>query len=121
MKTVASSDSQKAHVATGGTPASAATADSPPHADAPVVPRDGPPGVTQPQPQPPAAAPPWQRYRRWLLAAGAVAALAVAGYFRVPWVRTVLSTVSTDDAYVNGHMTFVAPRVKGQVVRVLGK
>ena len=28
-------------------------------------------------------------------------------------------TVSTDDAYVNGHVTFVAPRVPGQVVRVL--
>jgi membrane fusion protein (multidrug efflux system) len=30
----------------------------------------------------------------------------------------MLSTVSTDDAYVNGHFTFVAPRVAGQVVRV---
>jgi membrane fusion protein (multidrug efflux system) len=30
-----------------------------------------------------------------------------------------LTTVSTDDAYVNGHVTFVAPRVRGQVVRVL--
>ena len=29
------------------------------------------------------------------------------------------STVSTDDAYVNGHVTFVAPRVAGQVTRVL--
>ena len=28
-------------------------------------------------------------------------------------------TVSTDDAYVNGRVTFVAPRVGGQVVRVL--
>ena len=25
-------------------------------------------------------------------------------------------TVSTDDAYVNGHVTYVAPRVPGQVV-----
>jgi membrane fusion protein (multidrug efflux system) len=30
-----------------------------------------------------------------------------------------LNTVSTDDAYVNGHVTFVAPRVRGQVARVL--
>jgi membrane fusion protein (multidrug efflux system) len=37
----------------------------------------------------------------------------------VPWVRRALSTVSTDDAFVNGHVTFVAPRVAGQVVRVL--
>ena len=27
--------------------------------------------------------------------------------------------MSTDDAYVNGHVTFVAPRVAGQVARVL--
>jgi membrane fusion protein (multidrug efflux system) len=30
-----------------------------------------------------------------------------------------LQTTSTDDAYVNGHVTFVAPRVQGQVARVL--
>ena len=30
-----------------------------------------------------------------------------------------LNTVSTDDAYVNGHVTFVAARVRGQVSRVL--
>ena len=45
--------------------------------------------------------------------------LAVAGYLLVPWLVTALSTVSTDDAYVNGHVTFVAPRVPGQVARVL--
>jgi len=32
---------------------------------------------------------------------------------------TALNTVSTDDAYVNGHVTFVAPRVSGQVSKVL--
>jgi membrane fusion protein (multidrug efflux system) len=31
----------------------------------------------------------------------------------------MLNTVSTDDAYVNGHVTFVAPRVRGQVTKVL--
>jgi membrane fusion protein (multidrug efflux system) len=40
-------------------------------------------------------------------------------YFLVPWVVTALNTVSTDDAYVNGHVTFVAPRVAGQVTEVL--
>src|SRR5262249_40410584 len=30
-----------------------------------------------------------------------------------------LRTVSTDDAYVNGHVTFVAARVPGQVTKVL--
>jgi membrane fusion protein (multidrug efflux system) len=37
----------------------------------------------------------------------------------VPWLVTALTTVSTDDAFVNGHVTFVAPRVPGQVARVL--
>ena len=37
----------------------------------------------------------------------------------IPWIINVLRTVSTDDAYVNGHVTFVAPRVAGQVVHVL--
>jgi membrane fusion protein (multidrug efflux system) len=31
----------------------------------------------------------------------------------------MLNTVSTDDAFVNGHVTFVAPRVSGQISRVL--
>jgi membrane fusion protein, multidrug efflux system len=51
--------------------------------------------------------------------ASAVVALAGGGYVLVPRVRTMLNTVSTDDAYVNGHVTFVAPRVSGQVSRVL--
>jgi membrane fusion protein (multidrug efflux system) len=55
-----------------------------------------------------------------LLLAGAAAGLAVAGYvFVVPSVETMLNTISTDDAYVNGHVTLVAPRVAGQVSRVL--
>ena len=57
--------------------------------------------------------------RKWLLLAGAVVGLAVGGYFLAPWVVTALNTVSTDDAYVNGHVTFVAPRVAGQVSKVL--
>jgi membrane fusion protein, multidrug efflux system len=40
-------------------------------------------------------------------------------YAMIPAVKTALNTVSTDDAYVNGHVTFVAPRVSGQVSRVL--
>ncbi len=52
---------------------------------------------------------------------GALAALllAIAAVFGVPWVKEALNTVSTDDAYVNGHVTFVAARVPGQVSRVL--
>jgi len=35
------------------------------------------------------------------------------------WLLDSWNTVSTDDAYVNGHVTFVAARVAGQVARVL--
>jgi len=45
--------------------------------------------------------------------------LVAAGVFGIPWIREMLNTVSTDDAYVNGHVTFVAPRVAGQISRVL--
>jgi membrane fusion protein (multidrug efflux system) len=64
--------------------------------------------------------PPAHRWRKWFLLGLAAVGLAVGGYyFLVPWVVTTLNTVSTDDAYVNGHVTFVAPRVAGQVTRVL--
>ncbi len=78
-------------------------------------PATNPPSATPP----PAAGAPSHRRRRWLLWAGAVAGLAVGGYFLAPIVRTMLETVSTDDAYVNGYVTLVAPRVPGQVARVL--
>jgi membrane fusion protein (multidrug efflux system) len=48
-----------------------------------------------------------------------VLGLAVAGYFLVPWIITALNTISTDDAYINSHVTFLAPRVAGQVSKVL--
>src|SRR5215470_19085940 len=88
--------------------ATPAVGDPPSPPEAPATPNDGVPSTTQPPP--PAAASPGHRSRKWLLWAGAVAALVVAGYFLVPWVDTVLNTVSTDDAYVNGHVTMVAPR-----------
>jgi membrane fusion protein (multidrug efflux system) len=57
--------------------------------------------------------------RKPLLIAALVALLAIAAAFGVPWIKETLNTVSTDDAYVNGHVTFVAARVPGQVSRVL--
>jgi membrane fusion protein, multidrug efflux system len=62
-----------------------------------------------------------QRFtRRRKLLIGALGVLVIAGgVYGIPWIRFVLSTVSTDDAFVNGHVTFVAPRVRGQVSRVL--
>src|SRR5271163_4700236 len=59
-----------------------------------------------------------QRRPLWMWIGGGVLVL-LALYEIIPWVITAFRTESTDDAYVNGHVTFVAPRVPGQVVRVL--
>ncbi len=73
--------------------------------------------------EPAQTAPPADRQsaRRRRLFTGALAApiLIAVGVMGVPWIRLALDTVSTDDAYVNGHVTFVAPRVSGQIARVL--
>jgi membrane fusion protein (multidrug efflux system) len=53
-----------------------------------------------------------------LIGAVIVVVLVLACVFGVPRVELALNTVSTDDAYVNGHVTFVAPRVSGQISRV---
>jgi membrane fusion protein, multidrug efflux system len=75
-----------------------------PEADAPIV-------------QAPAGQRP-QRRPLWMWIAGGVLVL-LALIEAVPFTINAFRTVSTDDAYVNGHLTFVAPRVPGQVVRVL--
>ncbi|HTB45304.1 MAG TPA: HlyD family secretion protein [Acetobacteraceae bacterium] len=59
------------------------------------------------------------RKRKLLAGVLGVAVLTVFLVFGIPWVEAMLNTVSTDDAYVNGHVTFVAPRVAGQISRVL--
>jgi membrane fusion protein (multidrug efflux system) len=78
---------------------------------------------TPQKPPTPSAALPEERKpggrRRIVLGAAGTVILAAALWFGVPWVQTALNTVSTDDAYVNGHVTFVAARVRGQVARVL--
>src|SRR5499427_9978601 len=62
-----------------------------------------------------------QLTRRRKLLIGVIGALVllVICVFGIPWIGRALNTVSTDDAYVNGHVTFVAPRVGGQTSRVL--
>jgi membrane fusion protein, multidrug efflux system len=64
------------------------------------------------------AAKPPGRHRRWLIVLGIslAALLLIVG---IPRLLHSFNTVSTDDAYVNGYVTFVAPRVSGQVTRVL--
>lgn len=55
---------------------------------------------------------PW----RWVIAGVVLVLLLV---FALPKFLRSLHTVSTDDAYVNSYVTFVAPRVAGQVAKVL--
>jgi membrane fusion protein (multidrug efflux system) len=86
-----------------------------------------PAGESKPAPpqqsKAPASEPKTQAARKFkrpslnLLIAGlAVLALLIVG---APRILRGLNTVSTDDAYVNSRVTFVAPRVSGQVMRVL--
>ena len=83
---------------------------------------DDQPSAPKPEPTPAPAAPPRRLAsvprRPALLAAAAVAALVLL-FVGVPRLFRAFTTVSTDDAYVSGHVTFVAPRVPGQVARVL--
>ena len=65
-----------------------------------------------------AAAKSVRRRRRWPIVLGILVGALVL-FLGVPRLLRALNTVSTDDAYVNGYVTFVAPRVSGQVARVL--
>src|SRR4051794_21109459 len=74
---------------------------------------------TDARPAPPPAPTPRSRRWRWVVIGAVAVGVAVAAWRLVPVAVTAFTTVSTDDAYVGGHATFVAPRVAGQVVRVL--
>ena len=63
------------------------------------------------------AAPRLKRPSLKLLIGGMVALMVMI--VGIPRILRSLNTVSTDDAYVNSHVTFVAPRVSGQVMQVL--
>lgn len=60
----------------------------------------------------------WSR-SKVLCAVAALAVLCAAGFYFRSTIDEFFTTISTDDAYVNAHVTFVAPRVEGQVKRVL--
>ena len=66
---------------------------------------------------PPPASPPSHLLRIVLVLAAVLIGLTLGAWFLVPWLILTLNTVSTDDAFVNGHVTFVAPRVAGQVMK----
>src|ERR1700689_2806593 len=101
------SDKSRQSSQPGAEPTSTHNADSAPT-------RQTPPGAAAVPPEKPKANP----RRKMLLGAFAVLVLAGALWFGIPWVQTTLNTVSTDDAYVNSHVTFVAARVSGQVALV---
>lgn len=93
--------------------------------DAQVHAKDEHPVATQPaatqKPASPAGTPRAQQPSRRKILSIVVAALVLAAitYAVTPTIISALNTISTDDAYVNGHVTLVAPRVPGQVARVL--
>jgi membrane fusion protein (multidrug efflux system) len=58
-------------------------------------------------------------WTKWVILLALLLGLGYGGYALAPTIQTALNTISTDDAYVNGHVTFLAPRVSGQVMRVL--
>ena len=76
--------------------------------DKPIVPEAPPKPTAGPAPS----------RRRWLIVLGILVA-ALLLFVVIPRLLHALNTVSTDDAYVNSHVSFVAPRVAGQVTRVL--
>ncbi len=103
-----------------------------------ATPTNGGPSAAEPTAPPPATTPPPENPTRaapvpaaaaaphasgqhkrgpikWIIAA--VVVIGAAIYF-APSAIQAFSTVSTDDAYVNGHLTLVAPRVAGQVAKV---
>jgi len=99
--------------------ADAPKTETPPPAPAPTPPASEPAHAPEPAaahshptPDAPKKSGPW----KWIILAAVVV---LAAIFGIPWVQAALSTVSTDDAFVNGHVTFAAPRVPGQVVKVL--
>jgi membrane fusion protein (multidrug efflux system) len=95
--------------------------DAPPTGDkGGSVARNAPSEQTHPRAAPAAAqSRPGGRKRRLLIGGLSILILAAALWFGIPWIHTTLTTVSTDDAFVNDHVTFVAARVSGQVSRVL--
>jgi membrane fusion protein (multidrug efflux system) len=62
---------------------------------------------------------PVRRTRRIITWIAVLVILAIILVVGLPTFLASLHTVSTDDAYVNGHVTFVAARVAGQVAHVL--
>jgi membrane fusion protein (multidrug efflux system) len=78
--------------------------------------KEKPTPSASPEPASPTA--PREKPRNKKLIVAGVVALVIL-LIAVPRVIRSIHTVSTDDAYVNSYVTFVAPRVSGQVAHVL--
>jgi membrane fusion protein, multidrug efflux system len=96
--------------APSGPPGGSAVALPAQHAAASAGETPGTPGEHAKPPHP---------WRKRLLRLAVVCGLVYGAYALYPVIKTALNTISTDDAYVDGHVTFVAPRVAGQVIAVL--
>ena len=97
---------------------------SPPSADQRTASEVGtaqqePLAVPRPEDTPTAKPAQPRRLRQVVIGIVVILGLAITVHFIGPQVRLAFVTVSTDDAYVNGHVTFVAARVPGQVSNVL--
>ncbi|MHB1558084.1 MAG: HlyD family secretion protein [Isosphaeraceae bacterium] len=57
---------------------------------------------------------------RWLAIGSIVAGIVFAAWhWGVPKLRYELDTVSTDDAFVSSHITYVSPRIEGLITEIL--
>ena len=73
------------------------------------------------QSQPSATTSPLSRYRKWFVLTAMMVAAAGGSYLFIPQIQIALSTVSTDDAYVNGHVTYVAREYQAPVAEGAGR
>ena len=74
--------------------------------------------VSQPQGRRPGAASSSRAGNRVLGSVALLVTLGAGAYLGYPILVTALTTVSTDDAYVNSHVTYVASRIPESVVAV---
>ena len=73
-----------------------------------------------PHPAFPKPAKPERHWIRWIVVGVIVAAMVGAGlYWGVPAFKEMMSTVSTDDAFVQSHISYASPRVEGVVTEIL--